>query len=67
MIASATVLARGTMVSSRMNSSGVCARPPTGPVAQTVGAPTWAVKPESAEPPENSPPIESPISAPARV
>ncbi|MGY4327026.1 hypothetical protein ACVWWG_001443 [Bradyrhizobium sp. LB7.2] len=43
------------MLSSSRYSSGVCASPPTGPRPQMVGVPTAAVKPESAQPPENSP------------
>src|ERR1043165_9511376 len=53
--ASASVCARGTSESTIMNSSGVCALPPTGPTAQIVGVPTPEVKPESAQPPVNSP------------
>src|SRR5262249_23067260 len=53
--ASAKVCARGTSESTTRYSSGVCALPPTGPTAQMVGVPTAAVKPESAQPPVNSP------------
>ena len=38
----------------RSHSRSVCTSPPTGPVAQSVGAPTEAVRPLSAEPPVNS-------------
>ena len=54
-IARAIAWARGTMLASFRNSSGLCALPPTGPTAQMVGAPTAAVKPLSAQPPLNSP------------
>ena len=47
--------ARGTMVATSMYSSGVWALPPTGPRPQSVGVPWAAVKPESAQPPVNSP------------
>src|SRR5882724_7303354 len=53
--ASASVCARGTSESTMRNSSGVCALPPIGPTAQMVGVPTPEVKPESAQPPVNSP------------
>ena len=53
--ASASVCARGTIESTMRNSSGVCALPPIGPTAQIVGVPTPDVKPESAQPPVNSP------------
>ena len=64
-MASARGWARGTMVSTSRNSSGLCALPPTGPVAQSVGAPTAAEKPESAQTPVKAPPIVSPTSAAA--
>ena len=47
--------ARGTMLSSSRYSCSVWALPPTGPTPQIVGVPTLAVKPESAQPPANSP------------
>jgi hypothetical protein len=53
--ASASVCARGTIESTTMNSSGVCAFAPIGPPAQMVGVPMAEVKPESAQPPVNSP------------
>ena len=60
--ASARVCARGTSESTTRYSSGVCALPPTGPTAQMVGVPTAAVKPESAQPPVNSPSTLRPTS-----
>ena len=54
-IASASAWARGTMLSSSRYSSGVCACRRPARRAQMVGVPTAAVKPESAQPPENSP------------
>jgi hypothetical protein len=51
MIASASVWARGTLDATSRNSSGVCARPPIGPMAQMVGAPAPAAKPASEQPP----------------
>src|ERR1700682_1108539 len=53
--ASARAIARGTMLSTSKYSSGLCAAPPTGPVAHSVGVPTAEVKPESAQPPVASP------------
>ena len=47
----------------RRNSSGLWALPPTGPTAQIVGVPTPAVKPESAQPPVNSPAVWKPVAA----
>ena len=61
-MASASAWARGTIDVMSRYSSGVCALAPTGPVAQIVGQPIAAVKPESAHPPENSPLIVSPTS-----
>ena len=61
-MASASAWARGTSESTSRYSSGVCALPPTGPVAHRVGQPTAAVKPESAQPPVNSPVTLSPAS-----
>src|SRR5206468_8863704 len=60
--ANASVCARGTSESTTRYSSGVCALPPTGPTAQMVGVPTAAVKPESAQPPLNSPSTLRPTS-----
>ncbi len=58
----ASASARGTMLSTTIYSSGVWARAPSGPVAQSVGAPTAEVKPESAQPPVYSPSIARPAS-----
>ena len=63
----AQAAARGTMVSTSRNSSGLWALPPTGPTAQRVGAPSAAVKPESAQPPENSPLGVKPLAAADRA
>ena len=64
-IASARAWARGTSEAISRYSSGVCALPPTAPVAHKVGQPTAAVKPELAQPPENSPATSKPASAAA--
>ena len=64
-IASARAWARGIRLSRWQASSGLWAFSPIGPMAQTVGAPSAAVKPESAEPPVYSPPTVWPSSAAA--
>ena len=64
-MAAASACVRGTSVSSLQNSSSVCALPPTGPSPHKVGAPSAAVKPESAQPPVDSPSTGKPTYAAA--
>ncbi|KPY60388.1 hypothetical protein ALP37_102351 [Pseudomonas amygdali pv. sesami] len=52
----------GTRVSSSRYSRSVCTLPPTGPRPHRVGIPRLAVKPESAQPPVNSPSTLKPSS-----
>ncbi len=58
---SAATRARCARVAISIYSSSVCGLPPTGPTPQIVGAPALAAKPESAQPPVNSPAISRPI------